>query len=142
VRTKILVAGAVVASAGLGVVAASGFGDGGGQPAKVSASDVAAHRVDGPPPGSGAPVRRASLFKVIYKATRPNDVDPGVNVVTVRSCPRGGAVLSGWFIRNGADKSGLEAGGGAPVRVRRWQLVVNNTTGAVRRARFGIVCIK
>jgi hypothetical protein len=141
-RTKIMIGSAIAASAALGAFAATGFGDGSGTTRAVNAVEVAAHEVSGPPAGAKAVARRASLFKVIYKETDPTPLPAGTNVVTVRSCPRGAGVLSGWFIRNGQDKSAMYGTGGTPDGVRKWVAVVTNNAGAGKQARFGIICIK
>ena len=140
-RTRIAVGCAVVASAGLGAFAATGFGERGDE-AGVRAVTVETREVSGAPPGARAPAGRASLFRVIYKSTDATDVPTGYSSVTVRSCPRGAAIFSGWFLRAGPDKTGMVASGGAPEGSRRWRLIVNNTSGATRQARFGIICLQ
>ena len=139
---RILISGTLLASFGFGVFAASGFGEGSSAPVPVTATSVAAQKVEGPAPRANAPSPRASLFRVIYKSTEPRPLPDGPSAVTIRSCPRGGAVLNGWFVRAGPDKAGVEAEGGQPDGTRRWSLVVDNTTGAEVQARFGIICLK
>jgi hypothetical protein len=138
-RKKIVMGCAVALSAGLGAFAATGFGDGADEVAVTSAA-VETHTVGAPPPGVAGASRRASLFKVIYKSSDPFALDPGTTTVTVGKCPRGGGVLSAWFLRTGPDKSGLDAGGGTPVGLRRFDLVI--TTTVEREARVGLVCLK
>ena len=104
--------------------------------------EVETHEVSAPPAGVSAPAKRASLFKILYKETDPTELAAGTNVVTVRSCPRGAGVMTGWFIRNGLDKSGMDASGGTPDGVRRWTIVVTNNAGAGAKARFGIICLQ
>jgi hypothetical protein len=139
---RIVIGGTLLASLGLGAFAATGFGEGSSVPVPVTATSVAAKRVEGPAPRASAPAPRASLFRVIYKSTEPRPLPIGPNAVTIRSCPRGGAVLNGWFVRAGPDRSGVVAEGGQPDGTRRWSLVVDNTTGSEVQARFGIICLK
>ncbi len=143
-KKKVVAGIAVVASAAFGAFAASGFGETGGSDSSAEAFSVQTHAVKAPPPEAavGAPAAKASLFRVISKSSRPKEVPAGYSSAKVGSCPKGSSVLSAWFERSADDPTGLLAAGGAPDGGRKWTLIVNNTTGESRNAKFGIICIK
>lgn len=140
---KLLLCIALIAAAALGVFAATGFGLGGDSNTSVTAATVKTHRVTAPPAAAPAVGKRqASLFKIIYRSTDPTSVPTGVNTFTVKSCPKGGGVLSGWYERTGGVKSGVIALGGGPDGTRRWEVVISNNAGVPVNVKFGIICIK
>lgn len=130
-----------IAGVAFGAFAASGFGEGGTPEVSARTVSVQAHDSKAPPASARAASPRASLFKVIYKSTRAITLAPGHSAVTVRACPKGAAVLSGWFVRAGPERTGMVAAGSTPDGTRRWTLIVDNATGTPNKARFGIVCL-
>lgn len=142
-RTRIGIGCTLLASAGVGAFAASGFGDGGEGARPVSAQTVDTHVVAGPSAGAPALGKGASLFKVIYKASNTVSIPSGTTLWNLGVCPKGGAVLSSWHLRNGAVKAGIAAGGSTPTSgVRRVDYVTTNSLGSPANGRLGIICIK
>jgi hypothetical protein len=140
---KLSLCAALVAAVALGAFAATGFGLGGDSETAVTATTVKTHAVKAPP--AGAPTvgkRRASLFKITYRSTDPTSMPTGVNTITVKACPKGGAVLNGWFHRTGMVPGGVVALGGTPNGLRKWDLVISNNAGVPVNVKFGIICIK
>ena len=141
-RKAMLVGCGVAAGAALGGLAATGLGGEGADSEAVAAAAVATHVVKGPPPAA-AKAGKASLFKVIYKESNTINVPDGVTPYDLGACPRGGAVLSAWHIRIGAEKAGLIATGSTPTSgSRRMDYAVTNTTGGAVDGRLGLICIK
>jgi hypothetical protein len=141
-RKWLLAGSGVVAAAALAGLAAVGLGGEGDRPASPPVRVAATHALARPPAEAAARTKAASLFKLVYKETNTLSVPDGVTPFDLRSCPRGGAVLSAWHIRIGDDKSGLVATGSTPVGVREMEYVVTNTTGGPVNGRLGLVCIK
>jgi hypothetical protein len=141
-RRRTLAGLGVAAALGFGVFAATGLGNGGGAPEEVATKTLTTHAVAGPPDGVAAQGKRGGLFKITYRSTDPIGMPPGLTSFTIKACPKNGAVLNGWGIRSGGNKAGITVTGGTPDGLRKWQTVVNNTTGVTTDARFGLICIK
>src|SRR5215213_7824707 len=135
-RPRILAGLGAAGALAFGVFAATGFGNGGGAPAEIATKTVETHAVAEPPDGVTAAAKRGGLFKITYRSTDPQAMPSGYSTITLKSCPRNGAVLNGWDIRTGATKTGVFSAGGTPDGLRRWQIVIDNTAGAGTEVKF------
>ena len=142
---KIRLAGAgVLAALGtIGVLAATGFGDQSSRGPDVASVRVTTHRVSGPASRAAKSLapKRTRGTRLIYRETSPKTVPAsGTQDVVVGTCPRRSGVVNGYYL---PDAFGVNLQGTA-VRpnLRRWELVLENTTLADKQVIFGIVCVK
>jgi hypothetical protein len=140
---RTLIVCAIVAAAGLGAFAATGFGERDASPAELTATALDTHAVGAPPAGApGVERRRASLFKILYRTTDPVSAPAGYSSYTLEKCPKGAGVINGFHVRTGSTKTGVRAAGTFPDGVRKWTYVIENVNGVPVDVRFGLICLK